>query len=241
MSTDLYGVRVLEVDPEQLRLRLRVLVVYYDTSYEYHQPIPEDRSFFVRVLCDKDALGEDISDDDRFDEAYVNANAFRYVDRFVELERRNLPVESYAGYADFYYYYERGGAWKDEDALVQADYDLFVTRAEYLAPFSAGQSWGTTAYPTRADALTQADYDAIPDFGDARSFMPFPEAETEASTVRTMSFSADGALLLVSHGDGGFRVFRTADACGDMNAPGLRAMQRAFEGLAGAHHRTWHP
>ncbi len=209
MSTDLYGVRVLEVAPDECRLRLRVFVVYYDTHYESHQPIPDDRSFFVRVLCDKDALGDDIAYDDRFDEAYIDRNAFRFVARLEELERRNFPVESYEGYADFYY--ERGGGWQDEEKLVQADFDVFVTKPEYLAPFAEGMSWGTTSYPTEADALTEDEYLDIPDFGDVTSVAPFPDGEGEATTVCTMSFSEDGQYLLAGHNEGGFRVFSTDD------------------------------
>jgi hypothetical protein len=209
MSTDLYGVRVLEIAPEEHRLRLRVFVVYYDTHHEYHQPIPSDRSFFVRVLCDRDALGDDIADDEQFDEDYIDRNAFRFVDRFEELERRNSPVESYDDYADFYY--ERDVGWQDEENLVQADYDLYVTKPQYLEPFSVGDSWGTTSYETNADELTREEYLEVPDFGDVHAFTPFPGAETEASTVRALSFSADGAHLLVSNDAGGFRVFSTDD------------------------------
>ena len=32
MSTDLCGVRVIAIDPEQRRIRLRVFVVYYETQ-----------------------------------------------------------------------------------------------------------------------------------------------------------------------------------------------------------------
>ena len=134
MSTDLYGVRILEVEPQARRIRMRVFVVYYDTHYKYHQPVIDDRSFFVRVLCDKDALGDDIADDNRFSEPWIDRNAFRYVDRFVELARRNFPVKSYKKYSDFYY--ERAGKWKDEEKLVQADYDVFVTEERYTAAFS---------------------------------------------------------------------------------------------------------
>ena len=133
-------------------MRLRVFVVYYDTQYKYHQPIPDNRSFFVRILCDRDALGDDIDGDSQFDEDYIDSNAFRFVERVEELERRNFPVESYDTLADFYY--ERGGGWENEEQLVQADYDLFVTRPEYLAPFAVGDSWGTTSYQTDADGLT---------------------------------------------------------------------------------------
>lgn len=210
MSTDLYGIRVLDLDRKRGRLRLRVFVVYYDTGYASHQPIPSDRSFFVRVLCDKEALGDDISEAERFDEAYVDANAFRFVERFVELERRNEPVTDWSTFSDFYY--EREGRWVDEDKLVQADYDVFVTEPRYLEPFRVGDSWGTTSYETRADGLSLADQPALPDFADVRSFRPFPDAPGEESTATKLLFSADGERLLVADGEGGFGVFRVADA-----------------------------
>ena len=50
MSTDLYGVRVLEVAPRESRVRFRVYVVYYDTAARTHAPIPDDPSFFVQEL-----------------------------------------------------------------------------------------------------------------------------------------------------------------------------------------------
>jgi hypothetical protein len=209
MSTDLYGVRVLEVDPDASRLRLRVFVVYYDTQYEYHQPVPDDRSFFVRILCDRDALGDDIDSESRFDEKYIDSNAFRFVDRFEELERRNFPVESYESLADFYY--ERSGGWENEEQLVQADYDVFVTRSEYLAPFEVGDSWGTTSYQTDSDALTLEDYPHVPDFHDlVRNFEPFSDWEQEETVVSRMSFSHDGSKLLVVNGEGGFRIYDTS-------------------------------
>ncbi len=209
MSTDLYGIRILDVQPAEKRMRMRVFVVYYDTHYEYHQPIPSDRSFFVRVLCDKEALGDDIADEDRFDEGYVNRNAFRYVDRFVELSNTNFPLESYEGYSDFYY--ERDGGWVDEDKLVQADYDLFVTKEEYLEPFEVGQSWGTTSYETESDNLTADEYMDIPEFGDVRTFIPFGDLDGEHTVVRTMRFSPDNKYLLASNNEGGMRVFDTKD------------------------------
>lgn len=207
MSTDLYGIRVLQIDPEAFRMRLRVFVVYYDTEYEYHQPIPEDRSFFVRVLCDKDGLGDDISAADRFNEAYVDANAFRFVDRFVELERRNAPLQSYDSYSDFYY--ERDGKWENEEYLVQADFDLYVTDRRYLEPFEILESWGTTAYPTTSDQLRASEYLEIPDFLHTHTFSPFEDAELEASTVDSMSFSADNGLLAIANNESDLRVFDT--------------------------------
>lgn len=210
MSTDLYGVRVLEVEPDASRMRLRVFVVYYDTQYKYHQPIPDNRSFFVRILCDRDALGDDIDGDSQFDEDYIDSNAFRFVERVEELERRNFPVESYDTLADFYY--ERGGGWENEEQLVQADYDLFVTRPEYLAPFAVGDSWGTTSYQTDADGLTLEDYPHVPDFHDTtKNLEPFTALEEEETVVSRMSFSHDGSKLLIVNGEGGFHVYNTSD------------------------------
>ncbi|MCA9681710.1 MAG: hypothetical protein KC457_05910 [Myxococcales bacterium] len=225
MSTDLYGVRVLAVDPEARRIRLRVFVVYYDTHYGYHQPVPENSSFFVRALCDHDAFGDDIAQDDRFDEAWVSANAFRTIERFEELARRNEPVEDYAAYSDFYY--ERGGGWVDEDKLVQADFDLFVTKAEYLAVFHEGMSWGTTAYQTEADELSWADYPEIPDFGDARTVTAFPDGKEDGSTLRSMLFSADSKHLLLASDDGDLRVIRVEDAGVVLEVPKLGSWDMA--------------
>lgn len=206
MSTDLYGVRILEVDEAERRVRMRVFVVYYDTHHGYHQPIPDDRSFFVRVLCDKGALVDDIDQDARFDEAYVDRTAFRFVERFVKLEEKNHPLDSYEGYSDFYY--ERGGRWQDEDKLVQAVYDVYLTRPEYTRALAVGDSWGTTAYMTDADQLSLADYPHVPDFGDThRHLIPFPDAEKEATVVDTLSFSADGTRLLATDNERGLRVF----------------------------------
>ena len=211
MSTDLYGVRILDVDPEDARFRVRVFVVYYDTHHKFHQPVPDDRSFFVRVLCDKDALGDDISDDDKYSEGYINRCAFRYIERFAELERRNFPLPTYEGMSDFYY--ERSGAWQDEEMLVQADYDVWVTDPAYLEALSVGDSWGTTSYQTRSDDLGWADYARVPDFNDEQEvFTPFPERDDlDETVVGRMVFSADGKHLLVNHAEGGWRVFATAD------------------------------
>lgn len=217
MSTDLYGVRVLALDPEACTMRLRVFVVYYDVAGEYHQPIIDDRTFFVRVLCDKDALDDDIDADGMFDEDYIDNNSFRFVRSFKKLAERNTPVTDYSSFFDFYY--ERDGCWQDEEKLAQADYDVVVTKPEYLAPFHVGQSWGTTSYQTNSDALEFEDHLHIPDFSQAHTFVPFPDAEQEYSTVDRMLFSPDGSRLLVQNNEGGFGVFETTDWKLTLNRP----------------------
>lgn len=55
MSTDMYGVRVLEVDPDQLRVRLKVFVVYYETGSRTYIPLPDDEpGIFLQFLWDSD-------------------------------------------------------------------------------------------------------------------------------------------------------------------------------------------
>ncbi|MGW5696477.1 hypothetical protein ACWEWX_37965 [Streptomyces asiaticus] len=51
MSTDMYGVRVLAVDPDELRARLKVFVVYYDVGSRTHIPLPnEEPNTFLHFL-----------------------------------------------------------------------------------------------------------------------------------------------------------------------------------------------
>ena len=50
MSTDIYGVRVLDVDPKELRVRFKVFAVYYDTGSQSCPPVPDDPGFFFFLL-----------------------------------------------------------------------------------------------------------------------------------------------------------------------------------------------
>jgi len=215
MSTDLYGIRVLEVEPEARRVRVLVFVVYYDTHGQYHQPVPEDISFFFRVLWDKadtrfgggGSLGKEVDVDAYLDESFVDSNAWRFVERVEELEVRNFPVENWEGVSDFYY--ERGGAWVDEDKLVQADFDVFVTDARYIDHLTVGMSWGTTSYETQADRLRVGE--RIPDVRLAeRELFPF-SGPRESGTPEEAQFSPCGGYLAVTSQKGDIAVYSTAD------------------------------
>lgn len=209
MSTDLYGIKVLELEPESMRTRLRVFVVYYDTGGETHAPLPDDASFFLRVLWDKSEdgpLGREVSVDEICDEAFVDANAYRYVERYERLAACNYPLDSYEGYSDFYY--EQDGGWQDEDRLVQADYDIIVTDPKYLAHLVTGMSWGTTAYATTADRLSAAEAAILP--APRRplvEFVPFTGEKGDAVLVGAAVFSDDGALLALGGDNGEWAVY----------------------------------
>ncbi len=220
MSTDLYGVRVLEKAPEALRVRIRVFVVYYDTAGGYHEPIPYDRSFFLRAFAGFDVFGDDVTNDQWLSEAWVERNAFRFVTRFEELSTKNVPVTDYSELHDFFY--ERDGKWVDEDKLVQADFDVWLTKQSHVEAVPDDLSRGTTAYVTRSDTLEPDDHATCPVFSDHMTFTPFPNATQEASTANRMVFSPDGETLLVVHDDGGYALFDAAEIATREDAPALR-------------------
>lgn len=159
MSTDLYGVRVLALAPQQQRVRFRVFVVSYDVDHQERHPLPDDPSFFFRVLWEAGGswqrrygpLHDLVTQEQSLDEGWVDAHTRHFVADAVRVASRNHPpsADDYQHLADFSH--EHDGRWEDEDQLVQADYDVHVTDARWLAPLRVGQSWGTTAYATTAD------------------------------------------------------------------------------------------
>ena len=201
MSTDLYGIRILKVVPEKRNVTLRVFVVYYDTEYESHQPLPLDHSFFLRILWDKGdtrfgeggPIGAEISVDQYCDEDWVNKNTYRYVEDVIQLSTSNYPVEDYSIYEDFYY--EDNGDWVDEENLVQSDYDLYVTDAKFLQHLSIGMSWGTTAYETKSFLLLKKYDSILPNLNEVtHTLIPF---SGKSGGLKDMAFTPDGSKLLV--------------------------------------------
>ncbi|HEY0136121.1 MAG TPA: hypothetical protein VGB85_18670 [Nannocystis sp.] len=148
MSTDLYRVRVLDLDPTQRKVTFRVFLVYYDWS-----GVPTDPSFFFRILWDEaDArfggggpLGEEVDVRHYLDEAWVNENTQRFVERVTRLSLRNDPLPAGKTPPTFVY-----DGYTDEDSLTQGDYEVIVTDARWIAHLKVGQTWQTTSYETRA-------------------------------------------------------------------------------------------
>lgn len=169
MSTDLYGIRVVDTKPEENKVVIKVFVVYYDVAYKNHQPLPKDPSFFFRILWDEGdtrfgkggTIGNEVSVDQICDEPWVDNNTFRFIKNVKQLRTTNFPLTDYTGYADFYY--ERNGSWENEDKLVQATYEIEVTDTKYFDHLSSGMSWGTTAYQTKAVKVSHAYLSSLPD------------------------------------------------------------------------------
>lgn len=206
MSTDLYGVRILDVDREQRRMRVRVFVVYYDVAYKQHQPIPtaDDLGFFFRILWEQcggypydKPIQQALSVDMFLNEGFVASNAYRFIDKVEVLQTQNHPIpdDGWEGYFDFYY--ERDGAWKDEARLVQGDYDVWVSDVAWLDGVTEGASWGTTAYTAPADPCTLEDAPTLPDLRlEHKRLAPFTGDAEEATPERAI-WSPDSRKLLV--------------------------------------------
>lgn len=143
MSTDLYGVRVLNVDGANVKLQ--VFLVYYDWDF-----LPEGRPFFLRALWDTadtrfgegGALGDAITVDNICDEHFVDTNAGRYIKSVHQVSTKNYPVSGDMPT----FYYERNGQWADEDKLTQGIYNVVMTDPKWAEHLQEGMAWGTTAY-----------------------------------------------------------------------------------------------
>lgn len=215
MSTDLYGVRVLAIDPANRRVKLRVFVVYETRPGAFdHTALPGDRSFFLRVLSGVPAwkyrwmrapIDAHIPPEQRYDEAWVNANAWRYIERFERVRTQNEPLLDPPDEGITVCHYERDGTWEQEPRLMQADFDVYVTRPEYLAHLELGMSWGTTAYGSGADELDADEAAVLPDFFQAKELFPFGPR----GAVRSTALSHDGALFAAVNTSGHLVVYET--------------------------------
>lgn len=175
MSTDMYGVRVLKVDPDRLPVRIQVLVVYYDTGSRTHIPLPgEEPGVFLHFLWEsaagylsndderKGPLGRVLSTDDILNYEWVDTNARRFISEVRRTETLNDPPteEQWEELHDFYY--ERGGTWQDEGLLIQGEYEIRVTDRKWLEHLSKGQAWSSAAFPLNGDSWTAEDAPYIP-------------------------------------------------------------------------------
>ncbi|MFI6289382.1 WD40 repeat domain-containing protein [Streptomyces sp. NPDC051018] len=226
MSTDTYGVRVLDVDPDRLRIRFKVFTVCYDTESRMHIPLPgEEPGTFLHFLWesargwmsgdddDKGPLGRVLSSDDIINYEWVDTHARRFISEVRCTETLNDPPteEQWTELHDFYY--ARDGAWKDEDLLVQREYEIRVTDRRWLEHLSEGQAWGSAAFPLNGDTWTADDAPHIPDLDrPAVRLRPFETTtgSVEYEAVQRMEFSDDGKYLAVCSQQGRVWVYDTA-------------------------------
>ncbi|MEV0351692.1 hypothetical protein AB0H88_38480 [Nonomuraea sp. NPDC050680] len=194
MSTDLFGVRVLDLDHERRRVRFRVFVVYYEPSWGTDDLLPNDPSFFFRVLWEGaddihgrngGLLADLVGLDEFLDEAWVDRHTHLFVAGVERVTTRNHPLDGDAWNRLAMFYYERDGGWQDENLLAQGDYDVEVADPRCLAPLRLGQSWGTTSYETKAvEAVdVETEHAALAAGGDTRSAFMLGWFRQEAGDV----------------------------------------------------------
>jgi len=148
MSTDLYGVRVLERVGRVLLLD--VFCVYGDITF---LPDPNNPHFFVQLLWDKNpgsAAAAARWPERLTDTPWLFENAARFIER-VEL----LALDNYPGELEATFYYHRDGGWEGEERLPRGRYRVEAADVRWVDHLSAGQSWGTTCYQ-RAAPRTRA-------------------------------------------------------------------------------------
>lgn len=244
MSTDLYGVHVLEVAPEESRIRFRVYVVYYETDAQTHPELPDDASFFVSELWQAaryevpltslHALRR-VTTREICDEGWLGRNTHRFVRRIEQVSTRNHPVpdEAWPKLHDFYY--ERDNRWKDTHLLVQADFDVHVTDPRYLAGLTPGKGWGTTSYAVPSDQRPETD-EEVPYLGSPAVVLdPFPGDDGDAATPSDVAFSDDGHYLAVTNQACELAVFRTEDWTEHLRVPDSPLWGQDVRWIPGTH------
>lgn len=196
--TELYGIRVMALEPERLRVRFRVFVTYYDAD-DYDEALLEgDSSFFLRVLWDEadtrfgdgGPLGEHVTMDEILDEDWVDSNTWRFVERYEAVMSKNVPFTK-ADVADMSTIYFDLSWFSDEESLVQTDYDVWVTDPRWLAHLSPGQQWTTASYPTQADRPRSEDAPHVPARPPAAVDLVPVDHEEDAETVGLRWSAAD--------------------------------------------------
>ena len=148
--TDLYRIRVLALERPARRVTLRVFSVCYDAAY-VRPGIPTDASLFMRILCSDAGFGrgeplrQEVSDDQFFDEAWIDANTQRFIQRVTRTRLQNDPPAKDKQPPT--YVHER---FKDEDILTQGDFEVVVTDAKWIEHLAIHMTWQTSACATRA-------------------------------------------------------------------------------------------
>ncbi|GAA4973720.1 hypothetical protein GCM10023334_099380 [Nonomuraea thailandensis] len=204
---------MLALDPERRKVTFKVFVVHYDTRARTCPPLPDEPGFFLDVLWQRGRwehpLGEAITVDQILNEEWVNLHSRWFIEDIERTSTANHPPrnEDFERLSDFSY--ERLGGWKDEELLVQADYDVRVTDPRWLEQLSVGDAWGTAAYPMAADDVRREEAAYVPDLRNAVTLMPFAGRSKEAGTPGGLAFSDDGRFLAVASDKDGLVIYDT--------------------------------
>ncbi|WP_327129670.1 hypothetical protein [Streptomyces sp. NBC_01727] len=218
----------MELDTAEQRVRFRIFLVRYDRPWGREGLLPDDASFFFRVLWDAaDGVAKRrhgplhglVSIEECIDPVWAGTNSHRFVRAVEQVATRSAPIDDADAdrLADFYadhfdsleaHYHEWGSRWEHEGRLVQADYDVWVTDPRWLAPLQHGQGFRTSAYQSQADSGPVDGADA-PTSGHLAT-TGLPAAATGSAYLRLGWFGKDRGDL-----DGAAAAYRRAADLGD--------------------------
>ncbi|MEO5991917.1 MAG: hypothetical protein ABIP68_09810, partial [Ferruginibacter sp.] len=153
MSTDVYGVKILQVEDDTVNMK--VFNVYRD--WIGYLPSPFNPFFFFMVLGDSPnydvkSFIEKLSSE-FYKEDFIFSNSANYIKSIEIIDFENLLNDM-----NYDFYYERDGKWKNEDQLPCITYKVTVTDNELLAHLSAGLAWGTTCYESEWNMLAEEKF-----------------------------------------------------------------------------------
>ncbi|GAA2103430.1 hypothetical protein [Actinomadura alba] len=211
MTDDLYDVRVLALDVPRRYVRLRAIVVYYDTDVPYAD-LPNDPSFFLRLLTDTAQQGTQMGDlvtwDEIHDEDWVDANTRWFVERVERVATRNHPFtdDDYEQLPEFSGRTRKGRLLR-EDRFMSADYDVVVTDPRWIEHLQPGAYWSTASYPTRADQIRPGKGADVPGLRTTSAVL----ALFEDGEDHRLAFSDDGRYLAACSEEGELVVVDATD------------------------------
>ncbi|MCA2175919.1 hypothetical protein LDL08_06975 [Nonomuraea glycinis] len=217
---------MLALEPERRKVTFEVFVVYYDTHAKTYPPLPDEPGFFLHVLWQQGRwehpLGEAITVDQILNDEWVNLHSRWFIENIERTSTANHPPQDEDFERLYDFYYERPGGWKDEELLVQAEYEVHVTDPRWLEQLSVGDAWGTAAYPMAADDVRYEEAAYVPDLRNAVTLMPFEGRSKEAGTPGGLAFSDDGRYLAVASDKDGLLIYNTDDWTEHADVDGVR-------------------
>lgn len=156
MSTAaLFGVRVLDLDRSQLRVRFRVCVLAHESSGS-SQTLPSDPSFFCRLLWEGaeeryGPLTDVVTPSEIRDQRWVNEHTHHFVASVERVAERRHEAGDTAGDR----FAGAPGEWgpqgrRDEEELPRGDFDTWVTDVRWMESLRVGQRWKSSSVPGRA-------------------------------------------------------------------------------------------
>ncbi|KAB2350216.1 WD40 repeat domain-containing protein [Actinomadura rudentiformis] len=214
-----YGVRVLALAPDRLRVSFRIFVVDYDVGRRWHAELPGDPGFFLQLLWESaddrgGPLGGVFTWRELDDDGWLAVNTRWFVQSVERVAIRNHPPSDEKWghiHALQERMHERDDGWPDEDRLVQADYEVQVTDPRWLEHLWPGLSWATGWYPDPTHRLRAEDAPHVPDLTKPEAVLtPFADSD-HSDDIVVLAFSDDGRFLAVTSEDGELAVYDTAD------------------------------